>query len=131
MPKLSLPKRTGPSLNRTGPSLHPATPPAAPVDVEAVAREELNDVQQGFKDRATREDQRFVDATDSEYWIALCFQTREQKEDFLREAGLTDLGDKYLDGMQVAKRLGIALVSRIPSLPRFKIDPTWSRLTRR
>lgn len=71
-----------------------------------------------------------MDATDSEYWVAICFQTREQKEEFLRKARLIDLGDKYLDGIAVARVMGIKLQSRIPSLPRLNLDRRLQALAR-
>jgi hypothetical protein len=46
---------------------------------------------------------------DSEYWCALCFETREQKNAFLKAVGAFEEGDKYLDGVGMAKRLGIDL----------------------
>lgn len=83
----------------------PATPeaPAGPV-LQAIRERE----------KAQRDD--YVAATDSEFWIAVCFETREQKEEFLRRLALLDLGDKYLDGLEVAKRLGIPLESKRPKL---------------
>lgn len=47
--------------------------------------------------------------TDSEYWCAFCFETREQKDAFLKALDVFDDGDKYIDGVSVAKRMGIAL----------------------
>jgi hypothetical protein len=44
---------------------------------------------------------------DTEYYICICFQSRTQKEEFLEKIGWFDLGDKYLDGLKVAERLGI------------------------
>lgn len=81
---------------------------------EETSKEELTELQKGFKDRAKKEDERFVEATDSEYWIAVCFQTRDMKEEFLTKTGLLDYGDKYLDGMQVAAKLGVTLESPVP-----------------
>ena len=66
--------------------------------------------------------QRFEDATDTEYWVALCFQTREQKEQFLHLMGWFELGDKFIDGMQAAERAGVVLAARIPPLPRANVD---------
>ena len=63
----------------------------------------------GFKARNRNEQQRFEEATDSEYWFALCFHTRAEKEKFLQALGWMDLGDKYLDGTVVAERLGVDL----------------------
>ena len=84
------------------------------LQVEADAEGEMSELLTGFKGRADREDQRMTDIMDSEYWTAFCFQTREQKEEFLRKLDLIDLGDKYLDGMEVAKKLGVTLESRVP-----------------
>lgn len=62
-----------------------------------------------FAQRRKREQDRFQQATDGEFWCALCFQTSEQKERFLEALKIIDLGDKYLDGLAVANRLGIDL----------------------
>jgi hypothetical protein len=76
---------------------------------EVDAKAELNAMQLAFKARREREAERFKNATDSEFWFAVCFHTREQKEKFLRLAQLIELGDKYLDGLEVAKALNINL----------------------
>jgi hypothetical protein len=76
---------------------------------EVDTKAELNALQLGFKARREREAQRYKNATDSEFWFAVCFHTREQKEQFLRLAQLIELGDKYLDGLEVAKALNITL----------------------
>jgi hypothetical protein len=99
------------------------------VDIEEVAAEEVSEILSGFKARANREEDRFQDATDSEHWVALCFQTRAQKEEFLRKVNLLDLGDKYLNGMAVADRLGIKLDSPIPPLPELRVDRRLAELT--
>ena len=101
-----------------------------PIDeAERIAAEEVGAVLKGFRDRAKQDDRRVMDAVDSEYWIAVCFQTREQKDEFLEKAGWAELGDKYLDGMAVAKAMKLKLQSRIPAMPRFKIDRVWGKLT--
>lgn len=76
------------------------------------AAERVEALPSAFAERAEREQERFVDAVDSEYWIAICFETREKKEEFLRKLGLLEHGDKYLLGDFVAKKLGITLDSR-------------------
>lgn len=78
-------------------------------DLAEDSRRELNAVQQGFRDRAKREAERFRLATDSEYWVAVCFKSREDKEKFLRNAGLLAIGDKYMDGYAVARVLGVEM----------------------
>lgn len=87
---------------------------------------DLDAVQQGFRNRAKQESDRFVLATDSEYWAAICFQTREQKEAFLSALKLLEFGDKYLDGRLVAERLGVKLPeSQVPYKPEPKLDKDW------
>lgn len=76
---------------------------------EQVANHEVSATLQAFKDRAKKEQERFELATDSEYWFAVCFQTRAQKEHFLKAVQLLQAGDKYIDGRLLAKRMGIEL----------------------
>jgi hypothetical protein len=73
------------------------------------AAAEFTALEQGYRDRATAERARFKRATDSEFWVAVCFTTREEKEAFLERSGLAPLGDKYLDGRSVADALGVDL----------------------
>lgn len=64
---------------------------------------------QAFKAKAKNEAKIFKDNTDTEYWFAVCFQSREQKDAFLEALDLKNHGDKYLDGQFVAKKLGVTL----------------------
>ena len=107
----------------------PVTPDPLTADTVAVeVEQELSAVLQGFQDRSRRENQRFVEATDSEFWFAVCFQTRQQKEEFLQKMGWTELGDKYLDGLLVADAAGIELEAHTPALPKLKTDPKLDRI---
>lgn len=76
-------------------------------EFEVDAASELDLLQAGFRARRRAEDSRFRAATDSEYWFAVCFKTRAEKDLFLRLANLAQLGDKYLDGEKVAAILNI------------------------
>ena len=44
---------------------------------------------------------------DANFWFAVCFQSEAQKDEFLEKSGLKDFGTVYLDGLQVASRLGV------------------------
>ena len=74
---------------------------------EEAVKEEASAVLLAFKARAKREQERFALATDSEYWVGVCFQTREQKEHWLRSVKLLHAGDKYIDGRLLAQRMGV------------------------
>lgn len=120
MPGPSLKRPTLPGLKGGGPALKSAAGPSLkgkpqPVqDAEADSVTELNELQAGFKERAEKERQRFLEATDSEYWVAVCFQTRAEKEEFLEKLGLLQNGDKYLEGRAVARALGVTLETPMP-----------------
>lgn len=95
-------------------------------DPEADDAAMLSAVQSGFRERAKREDERFFLATDSEYWICVCFQTREQKEAFLSEMNWLRFGDKYLDGQLVANELGVTLPrADVPYNTSASVDRKW------
>lgn len=76
-------------------------------DLAVDSLSEFDAVQAAFRDRRKTEDKRFTDATDSEFWFAVCFRTREEKDAFLKATGLDQLGDKYLDGGKAAAILKI------------------------
>ena len=96
---------------------------------EVVAVKETSAVLAAFIARSKAEQARFALATDSEYWVGLCFQTRAQKEHFLREAKLLQAGDKYIDGALLAKRMGIALPpAAVPYNVSAKVDAKYAAL---
>lgn len=94
--------------------LTPAAPdPLANVDytgnVEVDSAAEVAALESAFIDRRKTEDKRFKNATDSEYWFAVCFRTREHKEAFLTAINAVRLGDKYVDGHALARLLDVPL----------------------
>lgn len=97
-------------------------------DPEIDAKADLDEIQKSFRERIKIENDRFKNTTDSEYWFAMCFQTREQKEAFLRAMNLFLIGDKYLDGVEVAKQLGIDIPdANINYLPDGKVDKDFAK----
>lgn len=105
------------------------TMPEPTGDAEADSAADLTAVQAGFRARAQDESGRKALVTDSEFWACLCFQTRAQKDAFLRALKLLELGDKYIDGEAAAKVLGIELpAERPPYHDTSKVDRVWSDL---
>ncbi len=98
-------------------------------DLAGTTKAELTELQSAFQKRAKREDARFLEAVDTEYWLAVCFQTREQKEEFLRKLKLSGLGDKYLDGRRVAKKLGVSISAPGPAWREKKANKRLTDLT--
>lgn len=64
-----------------------------------------------YRGRAQAEAKRFTKTTDSEFWVAVCFDSREQKETFLRQVGIKPKlqGDKYITAADLAAVLGVDL----------------------
>lgn len=89
---------------------------------------EMSEILKKFKARAKEERALFYENVDSEYWVAIGFQSREQKEAFLRLAGWLALGDKYLDGLEVAEAMGIDIAAMTPPIRRVNIDRKWMPL---
>jgi len=78
-------------------------------DVEADATAEVSEVLRTIiEERRARRDQYRL-MVDTEYWVCLCFQSRQQKDEFLEAVGWVDLGDKYLNGLEVAGRMGVTI----------------------
>lgn len=72
-------------------------------DVTQQASEELKRLIEFRKSRADH----FRASNDARYFVCLCFQTTEQKEEFLEKAGWDDLGLDFINGLDIAKRLGV------------------------
>lgn len=72
--------------------------------LEKECAEELDEIAQGFRDRVKKEDKRFLDVCDSEFYFCCCFTNREQKEEFLSALGLNP-DDRYIDGRELARKI--------------------------
>lgn len=99
----------GIKASKAGKAVKLVTMPELTGDPEKDSAADLDAVAEGFRNRAKQEKDRFELVTDSEYWTCICFQSRAQCDQFLEALKLTDIGDKYLDGLQVAKRLGVKI----------------------
>lgn len=108
----------------------PAPHPAAPPDIEREAKDELDAATAAFKAKKQNEQAVFTENTDSEYWVALCFQTRAQKEEFLAKIGVLSEGDKYLDGLAVARAMGITIEAPTPPRRKLNIGKRWQGLVK-
>lgn len=56
------------------------------------------------------------DSGDTEFWICIVFQNRPMKDEFLEKTKLGKIGNKYLNGLRVAKTLGIELKTPVPKI---------------
>lgn len=77
----------------------PVENPDPDADENVDAKERLR--REGFRERARREDQRFQLATDSEYWVALCFRRPDDPAKFLKALDL-DVEGLLISGPMLA-----------------------------
>lgn len=89
-------------------------------DYEKGCAETLGEMERSFRDRMKKENKRFQEVTDTGYWFAVCFTSREQREEFMKKIGLEpDL--LYVDGREMAKAYKKALAT--PDLEFPKTQP--------
>lgn len=101
------------ATKRGGFSLSGGEPPEVEESdsLEVEAANEFSTLESEYVKRRKAEDARRIAATDSEYWFAVCFRSREDKDKFLRKIKAKPRlhGDKYIDGYALAKLLGITM----------------------
>lgn len=93
---------------------HVMTPEEKLAEMERIAEEELTELQKNFREAARREAEGYMLEMDTEFWIALAFQTQAAKLEFLAKTGLDALGDKYLCGEAAAAIVGVEMTTPIP-----------------
>lgn len=76
-------------------------------DMEQDAKVEISEALKAIKEEKKRRREAFRIIVDPEFWFAVCFQSREQKEEFLKLVDWYRLGDKYLDGLELAELLDV------------------------
>lgn len=97
-------------------------------DPEKDMAAELTEVQKKFRASIRGDVDRYAATNDSEYWVSLVFDTREQKNDFLAQLGWSGLGTKYIDGIELAEKLGVALPES-PLELKFKMKKEYDGLS--
>lgn len=89
-------------------------------ELEENTIDELGEVEKSFRERMARENSRFQDMCDTEYWFCVCFTSRAQKEEFMQKAGLP-VDEKYIEGREMAKAFRKSI--KTPDLEFAKIQP--------
>ncbi len=81
----------------------------------------ISDEETGIKAAARAEWSKFADASDSQYYFCMVFQSREARDQFLQHVKwATDLRSEYVCGEDVAKLMGVPITARIPPMPKGK-----------
>lgn len=89
---------------------NPLTTLEYPGDLEGDVLAEAQAIREAFQAKYRGELDNFRVQDSTNYWFLVCFQTQEQKEQFLSQAGWpTDGigGQRYLNGLALARALGL------------------------
>lgn len=80
-----------------------------PGRVDADMAADLGELKSEFQKSRGDARQRLRDLDDSDFWFTVVFESRGQKEAFLRAMGWLDHADKFLDGHVLADRENVIL----------------------
>ena len=81
--------------------------PALSRGLEADATEEVSlALQTILAERAANRD-RYRVTNDRDYYVLICFQSRDQKLEFLDKTGWLQFGERFIDGLRLARLLGV------------------------
>ncbi len=88
---------------------------------------------QGFRDRAKREDERFLLATDTEFWLVFCFRQARHPARFTARLGL-ELDGRYVPGPDLTAAVGdrtkLTPAQRVKQMLRIQSDRASDLLTK-
>ena len=90
-------------------------------DMTENAEQEISATLAAIKaEKKQRRDQYRV-LTDPNFYLVVCFQSTDQKDEFLEKSGWAAEGTKYLDGLELAGQLGVDV--QPINLPRKSVRP--------
>ena len=95
--------------------------------LEPDAMTEFDAVKKAMRDQDKLAAKKFEMITDSRYYVVVCFQSHDQRAEFMKKARLKDL--EYCDGLTLAENLGVKLTSEALDYPKQRIAKIWERLT--
>ena len=90
------------------------------IKAKADLKEKAESLKSDFIKGIQESQKKFQQEMDTEFFFCVAFQNREQKEDFLKQTNLLQHGDKYLNGLEVAKTLGVKLTLMQNMREKFK-----------
>lgn len=79
--------------------------------------EEMNELHQAFRDRASKEDKRVLDVVNCDYYFVVCFSNRAQLYEFCERTGLNP-EEIYIDGKTFSRKINRALETPDTDFPK-------------
>ncbi len=90
-------------------------------DMTGNAEQEISATLAAIKAEKKQRRDQYRTITDPNFYIVVCFQSTDQKDEFLVKSGWAEEGAKYLDGLDLAVQLGVDV--RPINLPRKSVRP--------
>lgn len=82
-----------------------------------------------YKERAKSAQKSIDDDNNGEYYFCVYFPTREQKLDFMQKLKINNFDEFFLDGLELAKHLGLSLESESKrDIKEFKVKKDYADL---
>lgn len=93
--------------------------PVGMEEAERLFKEDYDEVLEAFKARREKENKRFREIIDTNYYMVICFTTNAQMVEFCNNFGI-DIQYRYYDGREIAKAFKKALKAPDIGIPREK-----------
>lgn len=107
----------------------PALPEEQITDIEQSVNQEVSDMMALIRENRKNNAERFRDVESGEFWFCVCFQSRNQKETFIKNlhdkfgGDPEGFGDKYISGLELADLLGIPVEPIILEVKKSRLAP--------
>jgi len=109
----------------------PDVPGLETMDAETIVNQETDDIMQMIRENRKNQVERFRDIEAGEFWFCVCFQSRNQKEDFLHKlleqyapnVPYERFGDKYISGLELAEMLGVGIEPIVLEVKKSRLAP--------
>lgn len=76
-------------------------------DLEASAEREMTELVRQIKAEKKAQYDRFRVGRDPDYYVVVCFQSHDQRDEFLQKSGWAPEGERFVNGLDVCRRLGL------------------------
>lgn len=85
-------------------------------DLEISAGNEMSEIVRQIKEEKKAQYERFRIGRDPHYYLMLCFQSHDQRDEFVLKSGWDATDGRFVNGLDVARELGLG-VEPIPLEP--------------
>lgn len=86
-------------------------------ELEAAFASDIDELHRAFRERTSKENKRFKDVYDTDYYFTVCFSNQEQMVEFCESVGLNS-DQIYIDGREFARKIGKALKTADTEFPK-------------